>query len=98
MSEWQELKKLHEVGAAMLEGWEIECKRELGGEFAPWAGVDWFAGWQYRARPKHAAVMVTSLCWRHENSGVLCWRAATWVGPDGYVRFPAGDIEGEVEE
>lgn len=52
-----------------------------------------------RASEKPKMVKVKSLCWLHKDTGQLHWRN-DWIENEScrpYVRFPAGDIEGEVE-
>lgn len=99
MGEWTELKGIVEVADSVAAGEEIECKRAIGRDFEPWAGCYWFAGWLYRARPrKPAKVLVKSICWRHKTNGSLKWYAEHVPARLQSVRFPAGDIEGEVEE
>ena len=41
--------------------------------------------------------VVKSLCWRSKNIGCLVWGDEKFSA-SGYQRFPAGDIEGEVED
>jgi hypothetical protein len=100
LSEWEELNGIIEVAEAVAAGMEIEvCVEDLWGM---WGGETWYGNLQYRAHPnKPAKVQVKSLCWRHEK-GALFWgdesTLQTGQGPAlGFVRFPAGDIEGEVE-
>ena len=47
---------------------------------------------------KPAKVQVKSLCWRGKGTGHLVWWDALANPGEGFVRFPAGDIPGEIEE
>ena len=41
---------------------------------------------------------VKSLCWRDPENGLLTWRSNGIPCAEEWQRFPAGDIEGEVED
>jgi hypothetical protein len=48
-------------------------------------------------KAKPAKMRRKSLCWRGVNEGTLAWRGEGIVMDCFWKRFPAGDIEGEVE-
>ena len=64
------------------------------------------AGFYNNAAPCHSTDLVEvkqmktvkSLCWRHKASGSLAWGVFDAEELNNWQRFPAGDIEGEVEE
>lgn len=96
MDEWQELNGIVEFGEAVAAGMVIEA-RYLG-SWCPWKGASWGVNVPYRARPrKPAKVMVKSLCYRRHTCGSLMWRNEDYPVADGWTRFPAGDLPGEVE-
>ena len=102
MSEWRELKTLQDVAAAMDFGDEIQIDGYSGWE--NWEGTTWIFNMKYRARPRPKTKMrvVKSLCWR-DGFGNLLWtdESGACVGTNTdkwWQRFPAGDIEGAVEE
>jgi hypothetical protein len=96
--EWKPLNGIEDVAVAVATGMEIECKRLFGGQFEPWVGQDWFAGWTYRARHKAPAkVLVTRICWT-SLGGNLTWTSEGYqFYSKDWKRFPAGDLAGEVE-
>lgn len=83
-----------DVAAAKEANNEIECHN--GRKWVLWPGRFWNAGVKYRGRPRQPKKRVVKmLCWFDGED--LFWK------PDGHPvmhwqRFPAGDIEGEVEE
>ena len=95
MSEWKELNGIAEVADAVQKEMDIFCSYD-GMVWGTWNGQSWHAITFYRARQKEPAMkMVKSLCWRCEEGGLL-WGDLS--NSTLYKRFPAGDIEGEVEE
>lgn len=98
-NEWKPLNGIVEVTAAFSEGMEIEFLHEAGevAGWVQWDGTSWSTTMRYRARHrKPKTVMVKSLCWRHDT-GSLIWTADKNAAIVGYKRFPACDIQGEVE-
>lgn len=97
--EWKDLPDLQWVATAQAEGWEIEVcvDRTL---WLHWDGEFWLDRNQYRGRPKQPKkTTVTSECWRWKTGGDLSWNTPNAERPsEGWQRFPAGDITGEVEE
>lgn len=98
MSEWKPLNTILDVAAAKTAGMEIEVYDTDVEDWVPWQGIYWFSDWNFRARPrKPKTVKVKSLCWRGKGTGHLVWWDALANPGEGFVRFPAGDISGDVE-
>lgn len=96
-TEWKDLTTPQEVAEAQADGWEIEHALAGVGAWEPWSGSGWAVGLIYRGRPKQPKTRtVTSVCWRQKEDGRLWW--GSYPDYDGWQRFPAGDITGEVEE
>ena len=95
MTDWEEITDPEELFRLKREGWEIQINGFSGWE--KWEGTTCIFNMRYRARPctKTKTKKVKLLCWfdgedlfwKPEDHPVMHWR-----------RFPAGDIEGEVEE
>ena len=97
MREWRDLPTMADVAAAQAAGDEIEVN-VINCGWDPWVETMWHGRNQYRARPRPKTKKVKSLCWRDKH-GHLFWADETngFVGKDMWQRFPAGDIEGEIE-
>ena len=98
---WVELRDMKQVAEAQGDGWEIEGCRP-GQYFLPWEGEMWRSQDEYRGRPKQPKTKkVTLECWMHRSTGSTCTRKAGFNDDlkyeDRWVRFPAGDMMGEVE-
>ena len=93
--EWQDLPNLFDVCTAQADGWEIIVST---GEDAwcPWGGTSWFAGITYRGRPKRPKTKTVKFLCYSTNFG-LEWQQEGQAVGEFCNRFPAGDIEGEVE-
>ena len=101
-NEWQDLPNMAAVCAVQADRWYIEVK-ESDGTWIPWLGNVWSASLDYRGRPKQPKTeKVTLECWMHGSTGSTCTRKAELnddLKTNGcWQRFPAGDIEGEVEQ
>lgn len=100
-TEWRDLPTMADVAAAQAAGDEIQANHtDRDTYWIEWVGVRWFAETRYRARPRQPKMKkVKSLCWRDE-SGDLTWtdEGIGFTTESGWQRFPAGDIEGEVED
>ncbi len=99
-TEWVELKGILDVAAAKTAGMEIEVYDTDVEGWVPWQGIHWFSDWSFRAlTSKPKTVKVKSLCWRNTD-GNLLWLEEGKRPTIVFLqcqRFPAGDIEGEVE-
>ncbi len=98
-SEWRDLPTMQDVARAQIEKWEIE--EFYMGDWILWMQRGWTFGTRYRGRPAQPKkTIVISECWRHPEHGGLFWRSHgnTTCKPEAYVRFPAGDITGYVEQ
>ena len=95
---WIEIKGLQRIAKAQADGLEIEHRFEQPhGLWCAWNGRWWDGRYQFRARPPQPKIKkVKSLCWRNSENGALVWLDK--VADSWWQRFPAGDIEGEVEE
>lgn len=92
---WKELPTLKDVARAIDEEMEIEV---FTSAWFPWSGMAWNSNMSFRARPrKPVAKKVKSLCYRDSVYGDLFWRIEECIPVGNTQRFPAGDIEGEVE-
>lgn len=95
--EWKELPTIGDVACALADGMEIEYQQAMNAHsWNPWDGFTWYHDCKYRARPRKETKLVKSLCWR-EAGGNLTWRNEGAEMVKCWERFPAGDIEGEVE-
>ena len=93
-NEWRDLPTMADVAAAMDVGDEIQVDGYSGWE--EWYGTMWALNMQYRARPRQPKMKkVKLLCWF--NGEDLFWKPEDHPVVH-WQRFPAGDIEGEVEE
>lgn len=106
-TEWRDLLTLQDVAAAIEAGDEIQVGNTRLGvpcNWYKWDGEGWSIGLDYRARPRQPKkLLVKSSCWRNNDDGSLVWANESIVVlsvPNWrrFQRFPAGDIEGEVEE
>jgi hypothetical protein len=100
-NEWLDLPYIWDVAGALDKGWEIEFQIDPGNDkycqWLAWRGNDWRKNYLYRGRPAQPKkVTVTSECWRSDD-GCLDWAEAEkdFIG-EGWKRFPAGDITGEI--
>lgn len=100
--EWKELNSIVEVAEAVAAGMEIEVQTDPGNDkYCPWKWWDgkvWYSSYLFRARPcQPKTVKVVSLCWRSAGGNLTWAYDEVDFTKNGWVRFPAGDIEGEVE-
>jgi hypothetical protein len=98
MSNWKDLTNTAMVMIAADKGWEIE--ERWRSDWRKWMGRGWNRETEYRGRPAQPKkVTVTSKCWRHEKYGSLSWGdPSRSCYTNEWQRFPAGDLQGEVEE
>ena len=97
-TEWRNLPTMADVAAAQAAGDEIEVRRLGEFDYTEWSGTAWAMAWSFRARPRQPKMKkVKSLCYRSTVSGELTWRKEE-LPIINWKRFPAGDIEGEVED
>jgi hypothetical protein len=99
-TKWIELKTGKEVFDRDAEGWEIEiCKDAATDLWVRWGGKCWYESAKYHGRPPQPKTKtVTSECWRNGCNGNLAWTNPEYQKADGWQRFPAGDITGEVSD
>jgi hypothetical protein len=97
--EWKDLPTLPDVGAAQLEGWEIQRLNTVNPTlWSDWDGCAWVSHWAFRGRPRQPKMKkVTSFCYRAVN-GALLWDNADVKNVANFLRFPAGDFEGEIPD
>ena len=99
MSDWIELKDLQAVAKAQAEGWDVEVYYHETDHWVTWHGNIWCGVAKYRGRPSQPKMKkVKSICWRGMTEGGLYWTNPERTCVPNYQRFPAGDIEGEVED
>ena len=101
-TEWHDLPNLYDVYTAQADDWEIQVHGGSG-FWVPWNGDSWNIEWYFRGRPKQPETKVVTLeCWMHRSTGSTCTRKAgvndDLKYEDRWVRFPVGDMMGEIEE
>lgn len=95
MSEWVLLNTMLDVAKAQADGWEIQ--ESVDG--MSWYYYDckfWAVGLQYRGLKPPEKRIVTNYCWRHRTGGTIVWADPSETYGVEWVRFPAGDITGEI--
>jgi hypothetical protein len=99
-TEWKPLNGIDEVTAAREAGMEIQV--DILDEWKQWNGEGlgqwWFFGLKFRARHKQAKVLVKSICWRSLGGNLTYTKPDYQFYAKDWKRFPAGDLEGEVED
>lgn len=100
-TEWRDITDPKELFSLDLSEWEIHRYHDRTEEWYGWHGSDWQYNQRFRARPRQPKKrVVKSLCWRNKLDGTVDW-ASDDIGFNSsseWQRFPAGDIEGEVED
>ena len=101
-NEWQDLPNMAAVCAVQADGWEIEYRHMMEEHWLEWNGTWWNEDSYFRGRPKQPKTKkVTLECWIHRSTGSTCTRKAGFNDDlkyeDRWVRFPVGDMTGEIE-
>ena len=96
-TEWKPLLTMQEVAEAQAQGWEIQT--DAGTKtFALWIGESWYERWQFRGRPRQPAMKKVKIHAYLVGSYIYLVREdkVDAVSQTNWIRFPSGDLEGEV--
>lgn len=95
-NEWIDQLTMQDVAKSQAQGWEIE-HRENSGSWFKWLGFSWQSNWEFRAREPMPAMKKVKLLGYLTEYRMLAQIEEGFAAPAYWKRFPAGDIEAEVE-